>query len=272
MFQIVSCVITDLSWTFHENPFSRCSVMLLKGIQTDKPTPMRTKFRRSAQLMRWTTYLPTCVSHSWTALVWEMRDINSVSTSSWDKEDKYHEEFMAWEHFPFSWIFVERIYLYMLYYSDVIMRLMASQITGMSIVYSTVCSGEDQRKHQSSASLAFVRVIHRWLINSPHKGPITRKMFPFDYVIVILSWVIFTPSSHIWRISSLPSNHSIYQKSKSRVGLFNCALSQFMIIGWICWICFKIDSALNRQSERFACTVQWTELIPCDVYIREWNV
>ena len=53
-----------------------------------------------------------------------------------------------------------------------------SQITGVSIVYSTVCSGADQRKHQSSASLAFERV------NSPHKGPVTRKAFPFDDVIV----------------------------------------------------------------------------------------
>ena len=42
-----------------------------------------------------------------------------------------------------------------------------------------VCSGADQRKHQSSASLAFVRGIHRSAVNSPHKGPVTRKMFPY---------------------------------------------------------------------------------------------
>ena len=53
-----------------------------------------------------------------------------------------------------------------------------------SIVYSTVCSGADQRKHQSSAWLAFLRVIHRWPVNSPHKGPVTRKVFPFDDVIM----------------------------------------------------------------------------------------
>ena len=61
---------------------------------------------------------------------------------------------------------------------------MACQITGVSIVYSNVCSGADQRKHQSSASLAFVRGIHRWPVNSPQKGPVTRKMFPFDDVIM----------------------------------------------------------------------------------------
>ena len=54
---------------------------------------------------------------------------------------------------------------------------MASQFTGVSIVYSTVCLGADKRKHQSSASLAFVRKIHRWPVNSPHKDQLRRKCF-----------------------------------------------------------------------------------------------
>ena len=70
------------------------------------------------------------------------------------------------------------------HYSDVIMSAMAFQITGVTIVYSTVYSGPDHRKHQSSASLVFVRGIHRSPVNSPHKGPVTRKMFPFDDVIM----------------------------------------------------------------------------------------
>ena len=61
---------------------------------------------------------------------------------------------------------------------------MASEITGVSIVCSTVDSCVDQRKHQSSASLAFARGIRRWPMNSPHKRPETRKMFPFDDVIM----------------------------------------------------------------------------------------
>ena len=69
------------------------------------------------------------------------------------------------------------------HYNDVIMSAMASQITSITIVYS-VYSGSDQRKHQSSASLAFVRGIHRWPVNSPHKRPVTRKMFLFDDVIM----------------------------------------------------------------------------------------
>ena len=67
---------------------------------------------------------------------------------------------------------------------DVIMGTMASQITSLTIVYSTVYWGADQRKHQSSASLAFVQGIHRWLVNSPHTWPVTWKMFPFDNVII----------------------------------------------------------------------------------------
>ena len=65
-------------------------------------------------------------------------------------------------------------------YTDVIMTAMVSQITGALIVYSTVCSGADQRKHQSFASLTFVRALRRWLVNSPQKGPVAQKMFPFD--------------------------------------------------------------------------------------------
>ena len=64
------------------------------------------------------------------------------------------------------------------------MGTIASQITSLTIVYSTVYSGADQREHQSSASLAFVWGIHRGPVNSPHKWPVTRKMFPFDNVIM----------------------------------------------------------------------------------------
>ena len=70
-------------------------------------------------------------------------------------------------------------------YNDVIMNAMASQTTSLTIVYSTVYSGADQSKHQSSASMAFVWGIHRGPVNSPHKWPVTWKMLPFDDVIVV---------------------------------------------------------------------------------------
>ena len=71
-----------------------------------------------------------------------------------------------------------------IHYNDVIMTTMASQITSLTVVYSTVYSDADQRKHQSSASMAFVWGIHWWPMNSPHKGPVMWKMFPFDDVIM----------------------------------------------------------------------------------------
>ena len=61
----------------------------------------------------------------------------------------------------------------------------ASQITSLTIVYSTVYSDADQRKHQRSASLAFVRGIPRGPVNSPHKWPVMRKMCPFADVIMV---------------------------------------------------------------------------------------
>ena len=70
------------------------------------------------------------------------------------------------------------------HYNDVIMGAAASQSTSLKIVCPTVDSDADQRKHQSSASLALVRGIHRSQVNSPHKWPVTRKMFPFDDVIM----------------------------------------------------------------------------------------
>ena len=70
--------------------------------------------------------------------------------------------------------------------NEVIMGAMASQITSVSIVYSTVYSGVNERKHQSSASLSFVRGIHWWRVNSPHKGSVMRKY----YHLMMSSWTI----------------------------------------------------------------------------------
>ena len=80
------------------------------------------------------------------------------------------------------------------HYSNVIMGAIASQITSFTTVYSTVYSDADQRKHQSPASLDFVRGIHRGPVNSPHKWPVTRKMFPFDDIIMIIAERLMTRS------------------------------------------------------------------------------
>ena len=94
--------------------------------------------------------------------------------------------FVLPKYFTFTYLlhWGYKLSAFKLHYSGVIMSAMASQIPGVSIVWPTVYSGADQSKHQSFASLAFAGRIHRWPVDSPHKGPVMRKMFPFDDVIM----------------------------------------------------------------------------------------
>ena len=75
------------------------------------------------------------------------------------------------------------------HYNDVIMGAIVSQNTSLTIVFSTVYSDADQRKHQSSASLAFVRGIHRGPANSSHKRQVTLRKFLFDDVIMYVQMI-----------------------------------------------------------------------------------
>ena len=92
------------------------------------------------------------------------------------------------------------------HYSDVIMGTMAPQIISLMIVYSIVYSGADQIKLQSSASLAIGREIHRWPVNSPRIWPVTRKMFPFDNVI--MQGIYFNSSC----VSITPNHEEVLNK------------------------------------------------------------
>ena len=84
------------------------------------------------------------------------------------------------------------------------MTMLASQITSLTVVYSIVYSGVNQRRHQSSASLAFVWEIHRWPVNFPHKWPVTWKMFPFDDVIMVFNKILSLPvRNNHWRFPNL---------------------------------------------------------------------
>ena len=123
-----------------------------------------------------------------------------------------------------------------LHYSDVIMSAMAYQITSLTIVYSTVYSDADhrrRRKHQSSEWLIFVREIHRWPVNSPHKGPVTRKYFhlmmsswhqiKFIYsYLAMMTTVGATSTSPFFRIDTLFAYWSVHQleSSASRCALW----------------------------------------------------
>ena len=106
-----------------------------------------------------------------------------------------HTPCMIMGHSSASWSF---------HYTDVIMRAIASQITSLTSVYSTVYSDADKRKHQSSASLAFVRGIHRGPVNSLHKWSVTRKMFRFDDVIMQVVYIMPMMTLLNGNISALP--------------------------------------------------------------------
>ena len=119
-------------------------------------------------------------------------------------------------------------------YRDVIMSAMASQISSISIVWSTVCSGADQIKHQSSASLAFARGIHQWPENSHHTEPVTRKMFPFDDVSMTnrMNDALYLRHLHIfWRcyrcitVKSTPGLHP-----KANILISTCFEQHFLNI------------------------------------------
>ena len=128
------------------------------------------------------------------------KTILSTQWISWTKMFLFHKQIffklfsvtMKWGCF-LQWVLPELLSWYpafesshcnSFHYSDVIMSMIASQITSLKIVYSTVYSDSDQRKHKSSMSLAFVGGIYWWPVNSPHKGPVTQKMFSVDVVIV----------------------------------------------------------------------------------------
>ena len=109
------------------------------------------------------------------------------------------------------------------------MSTMASQNTNFAIVYSTAYSGADQRKHQRSTSLAFLEEIHWWPVNSPHKGPVTRKMFPFDDVILwynVCKVHVTTALDGVWNGLRLANHKPCMWCRRSRLDFWQYCLSR----------------------------------------------
>ena len=167
------------------------------------------------------------------------------------------------------------------HYNDVIMSVVASQITSVSIVYSTVCSSADQRKHQSSASLAFLRGIHRWPVNSPHKGSVTRVFFPFDDAIMSIKKMAW----HLFSIKPLPKPIIILSLTGPKTIMANMR----RLLGFQTWNAsntlkpkchfdeiFIIGCIGSCHFDKFKCS-QWekflqSEDISVSVYGGKWNV
>ena len=105
-----------------------------------------------------------------------------------------------------------------IHYNDVIMSTLTSKITSLTIVYSTVNSGADQRKHQSSASLTFVRGIYQWPANSPHKLPVTRENVSIWWRHRVLQWHIdFRQLLWFWYASGCQKSRQLNKNSTMRL-------------------------------------------------------
>ena len=145
-------------------------------------------------------------------------------------------------------IYWRRCYLIRLkHYDDVIMTMLASQITSLTVVYSIVYSGVNQRKHQSSASLAFVWEIHRGPVNFPHKWPVTRKMFPFDDVI--MKFVCFFKQSLLFWLWQYTPAHILLHRTTVET-LYNTVN--------FCWNTHKRHSIARPKGRGMGCLL-WVQ-------------
>ena len=120
--------------------------------------------------------------------------------------------------------------------------------------YSIFYSSADQRKHQRYTSLAFVWGIHRWPVNSPHKGPVTRKMFPFDDVIMRTFEMQLLQSKKTLNVcfisrggSGLPSEQPWHNRPKVRkLSLFTFSFSRPEAGKWLTRYLFTVQLFFNH--------------------------
>ena len=126
------------------------------------------------------------------------------------------------------------------------MGAMAAQITGVSIVYSTVCSGADHRKHQSFAPLSFVRGIHRvsnaesvsilWR-HHVESSLYTQTQEPRRFAIMfthIICIQIYLMSLHVIVLILIANYHNTQGISANAIEWFDIII---ILIGWITGIC-----------------------------------
>ena len=155
------------------------------------------------------------------------------------------------------------------------MSKMASQITSLMIVYSTVYSGADQRKTQSSASLAFVRGIRRWPVNSPYKGPVTRKMFPFDDVIMVADRQSEATSATPLEISFTHTHLSGQTVSKflaqSTAVILPCYVQNFKTIWQLKWIAMDEGDVMRAYLAIYTQNLCQRQLIIHEVCVLDLN-
>ena len=161
---------------------NHCSVVLVVSVPAKNKSRIIRKASSSTMDLAQTSYktkiisnLPVCLCFITYFSTWNSKTIIAILPQIWNHEISSDNK----RHWAKQWNKA-----HVCHYNNVIVSAKASHITSSTIVYSTVYSGADQRKHQSSTQPAILREIYRWPVNSPHKGPVTRKRFLFDKVIM----------------------------------------------------------------------------------------
>ena len=140
------------------------------------------------------------------------------------------------------------------------MGAIAYQITSLTIVYSTVYSDAAQRKHQSSASLAFVRGIRGWPVDFPHKWPVTPKIFPFDDVIMYWNNIVMPwhgnacrITGFLWRESTVADGFPCKETLMRKFHAFLSTYKFYWSSWWfkMSWLSFHINVRTIRLSKAF---------------------
>ena len=127
------------------------------------------------------------------------------------------------------------------------MGAMASQITSLTIVYWNVYSGADQRRHQCSASLAFVRGIHRWPVNSPPQRANNAEIFSIWWRHHVISWFMlsfhqYASWLYAWKCRD---GHEIVMVVENDNLMVFVAKGQYRVI-WLDWVYFPIVAKQNK--------------------------
>ena len=176
------------------------------------------------------------------------------------------------------------------HYNDVRKGTMASQITSLTIVCSTVYSAAYQRKHQSSSSVAFVGGILRWLVNSPHKWSVTRKMSPFDDVtmhdMVCVLWFLVYQVGLCSSLLSLKLINTVYTWSDpvfylwaskaSSIDRRRCIHVYNVFSHWprVCWPIDKTWASVLLYSTTISTVggyeITWSKIKPRSGIILQW--
>ena len=124
------------------------------------------------------------------------------------------------------------------HYNDLTMDVIASQITSNSILYSTLCSCHHQRNIKVPRYWPFVRGIHRWLVNSTHKGPVSQKK---NFHFMTSSWAM-DGLLYLSEVVSLERFHYIFS------ALVNSAIRPIMGPSKAAVLSFSVGFAVSSSS------------------------